>query len=235
MNRLVPAPRKSRSFPLNWMANFFPRWANWIPLKLLLILAVVSTVLTLGIWYYFTPKYTKIGYMPDQPMTYSHAIHVEQLGLDCRYCHSFVEVAGASNVPSTQTCMACHAQIKAQSPKLAALRASWEAGTPVQWVRIHKAPDYVYFNHAVHVNRGVSCFSCHGQINDMPTVFQAEPLSMAWCLECHRAPEKFLRPPSEIYNLNWHPASARDQLDMGTKFKREWNVNPPVTCGGCHR
>jgi hypothetical protein len=102
-------------------------------------------------------------------------------------------------------------------------------------VRIHKAPDYVYFNHAVHVNRGISCYSCHGQINEMPVVYQAEPLSMAWCLECHREPEKFLRPPSEIYNLNWRPASAQEQLAMGAQYKKEWNVNPPVTCGGCHR
>ena len=217
------------------MANFFPRWANWIPLKLLLIVMVLGAVVTGGIWYYFTPKYTNVGYMPNQPAPFSHAIHVEQLGMDCRYCHSHVEVAGHSNVPSTQTCMSCHSQIKAQSPKLAAVRASWETGTPVQWVRIHKAPDYVYFNHAVNVNRGISCYSCHGQINEMPVVYQAEPLSMAWCLECHREPEKFLRPPSEIYNLNWRPASAQEQLAMGAQYKKEWNVNPPVTCGGCHR
>ncbi len=217
------------------MSNFFPRWANWVPLKLLLIAAVLTTVLTLGVWYYFTPKYTRVGYMPDQPAPFSHALHAEQLGMDCRYCHSFVEVSGHSNIPDTQTCMACHSQIKSTSPKLAAVKASWESGLPIQWVRIHKAPDYVYFNHAAHVNRGVSCFSCHGQINDMATVWQAEPQSMAWCLECHRAPEKFLRPQSEVFNLNWHAASPAAQLAMGTQFKKEWNINPPLTCGGCHR
>lgn len=217
------------------MANFFPRWSNWIPLKLVLMVLVIGAVLTAGIWYYFTPKYTRVGYMPDQPIPYSHAIHVEQLGMDCRYCHSYVEVAGTSNVPSTQTCMACHSQIKADSPRLAALRESWANGTPVQWIRVHHVPDYAYFNHAVHVNRGVSCYSCHGQVNDMPVVYQAEPQSMSWCLDCHREPEKFLRPPSEIFNLNWRPASATAQIDMGTQFKKEWNITPPVNCGGCHR
>ena len=139
------------------MANFFPKWANWLPFKLLVIAFVLGAVVTGGIWYYFTPKYTNVGYMPEQPAPFSHAIHAEQLGMDCRYCHSHVEVAAHSNVPDTQTCMACHSQIKATSPKLAAVRASWETGTPVEWVRIHKAPDYVYFNHAVHVNRGISC------------------------------------------------------------------------------
>ena len=217
------------------MANFFPRWANRVPLKILVILLVLATLVTAGLWYYFTPKYTRVGYEPDQPVPFSHAVHVEQLGMDCRYCHSYVEVAGHSNVPSTQTCMACHSQIKATSPKIAVVKASWEAGTPVPWVRIHKAPDYAYFNHAVHVNRGVSCYSCHGQVNNMAVVRQAEPQSMSWCLDCHRAPENFLRPPSEVFNLNWRPASNTEQLAMGAQFKKEWNVNPPVTCGGCHR
>ena len=217
------------------MANFFPRWANRVPLKILVILLVLATLVTAGLWYYFTPKYTRVGYEPDQPVPFSHAVHVEQLGMDCRYCHSYVEVAGHSNVPSTQTCMACHSQIKATSPKIAVVKASWEAGTPVPWVRIHKAPDYAYFNHAVHVNRGVSCYSCHGQVNNMAVVRQAEPQSMSWCLDCHRAPENFLRPSSEVFNLNWRPASNAEQLAMGAQFKKEWNVNPPVTCGGCHR
>ena len=221
------------------MANFFPKWTNDLPWKVAVILLVTGASVVAGITYYFTPKYTRVEYAPTQPVPFSHALHVEQLGMDCRYCHTFVEVASHSNIPSTQTCMGCHNQIKANSPRLAAVRAAWNNGKgdgpPVNWVRIHKAPDYVYFNHAVHVNRGVSCYSCHGAINQMEVVYHHEPQSMAWCLECHRQPEKFLRPPDQIYNMNWKPASMDAQLAMGRQFKQEWDVNPPVTCGGCHR
>ena len=219
------------------MSNFFPRWANWLPLQLLVCGLVIGGPITLGIWYYFTPKYTRVGYQPDQPVPFSHALHVKQLGMDCRYCHSFVEVAGHSNLPATQTCINCHGQgkILPNSPRLAAVRDSWETGQPIPWVQIHRLPDYAYFNHAVHVNRGVSCYSCHGAVNEMSVVYEAESLSMKWCLDCHRAPENFLRPPSEIFNMNWHPASPEAQHELGTKFKEEWKVNPPVNCGGCHR
>ncbi len=217
------------------MANFFPKWTNWIPLKLVIIVGVLGAAVSGGVWYYFTPKFTRVGYMPTQPVPFSHTIHVEQLGMDCRYCHSFVEVASHSNVPSTQTCMACHTQISATSPKLETVRESWKTGRPVNWVRIDKLPDYSYFNHAVHVNRGVSCYSCHDEINAMTAVWQDQPQSMSWCLDCHRAPENFLRPPAEIFNMNWVPAAGENQRDIGMKFKDAWEVNPPVTCGGCHR
>ncbi len=220
------------------MANFFPKWTNWLPLKLLICVGAVVSFLVAGIWYYFTPKYTRVGYEPNQPVPFSHVIHVEQLGMDCRYCHSFVEVASHSNVPTTQTCITCHGEGRVQhnNPKLTAIVDSWETGRPMHWNRIHEVPDYAYFNHAVHVNRGVSCYSCHGNVTEMDVVYQHEPQSMSWCLECHRAPENHLRPPEEIYNMNWKPvAGGETQLEIGTKFKEEWAVNPPVTCGGCHR
>ncbi|MBE2203278.1 MAG: cytochrome c3 family protein [Chthoniobacterales bacterium] len=217
------------------MANFFPKWTNWTPLKVVICLGVLGTAVSGGMWYYFTPKYTRVGYMPTQPVPYSHAIHVEQLGMDCRYCHSYVEVASHSNVPTTQTCMACHTQIRANSPKLEAVRESWKTGQPVNWVRIHKVPDYTYFNHAAHVNRGVSCFSCHGSINEMTTVFQDQPQSMSWCLDCHRAPENHLRPPKEVYNMKWKPPEGETQRQIGSALKAAWEVEPPLTCGGCHR
>ena len=219
------------------MANFFPKWSNWLPLKLVIILGAIVTAVVAGIWYYFTPKFTRVGYEPDQPVPFSHAIHVDQLGMDCRYCHSFVEVASHSNVPTTQTCVTCHGEGKVQStnPKLTAVVNSWKSGEPINWVRVHQLPDYAYFNHAVHVNRGVSCYSCHGDVSEMSIVYQHEPQSMAWCLECHRAPENFLRPPNEVFNMKWKPESAAAQREMGLKFKHEWDVNPPVTCGGCHR
>jgi len=217
------------------MANFFPKWADRIPLKVVICAGVVGAAVSGGVWYYFTPKYTRVGYMPTQPVAYSHAVHVGQLGLDCRYCHSFVEIASHANIPTTQACMACHTQIRATSPRLEALRESWRTGRPVNWVRVHRLPDYVYFNHAAHVNRGVGCFSCHGPVNEMTAVWQDKPQSMSWCLDCHRAPENFLRPPGEVFNMNWKLAAGEGQRETGAAFQKAWQVKPPLTCGGCHR
>ena len=217
------------------MANIFPRWSNLLPIKLAICATVVGAALTAGMWYYFTPKYTRVGYMPVQPVPFSHKIHVGQLGLDCRYCHSFVEVAAHSNIPNTQTCMNCHSQVQKENPKLQPVRDSWNSGKPIDWVQIHKTPDYVYFNHSVHVNRGVSCYSCHGPVNDMEVVYHKEPLSMAWCLECHRNPENHLRPPQEVFNLKWVPPVGTTQRQIGLELKEKWNVNPPENCAGCHR
>ena len=144
------------------MANFFPRWTNTLPLKLSICLGITGAVVVAGVGVYFTPKYTRVGYQPSQPIPFSHKIHAGQLGLDCRYCHSFVEEGGHSNVPSSSTCWNCHQHIKKGSPKLAplykAIDPAYEGpdkGEPIEWVRVHKLPDYVYFNHATHVNRGV--------------------------------------------------------------------------------
>jgi hypothetical protein len=224
------------------MANIFPRGINWLPVKLTIISTVVTVVLTAGVWYYFTPKYTRVGYQPVQPVPFPHNVHVDQLGMDCRYCHSFVEVAAHSNVPTTQVCMNCHSQVQKDNPKLQPIMDSWRSGKPVEWVQIHKTPDYVYFNHSVHVNRGVSCVECHGKINEMEVVYHAKPHSMKWCLECHREPELHLRPVDEVTNLNWQPQpkegeSIEDaQLRVGTEIKDREHVNPPdKNCFGCHR
>jgi formate-dependent nitrite reductase cytochrome c552 subunit len=221
------------------MANFFPKWTNQLPWKLAICVLVLGAAITGGITYYFTPKYTRVGYQPTQPVPFPHDIHVEQLGMDCRHCHSFVEVASHSNVPTVENCMSCHQQIVAQSPKLDAVRAAWNSGKadgpPVNWLKIHVVPEFAYFNHAVHVNRGVSCYSCHGPVNEMKVVYQHESQSMKWCLDCHRAPENYLRPPDEVFNMNWKAGSANEQREIGMRFKDQWDVNPPVTCGGCHR
>lgn len=206
-----------------------------LPLKLLCCGGLLAVVVVTGVWYYFTPKYVRVGYMPTQPIPFSHALHVEQLGMDCRYCHSFVDVAGHSNIPTAQTCMSCHSQVAPESRKLEPLRASYESGDPIEWVRVHRAPDYVFFNHAVHVNRGVSCQSCHGDVNQMEVVWHAEPQSMSWCLDCHRAPENHLRPLDEIYNFNWEPPEGKTQREIGLQLKEEWKVQPGVTCAACHR
>lgn len=224
------------------MANIFPRSSNLLPLKIVFCLLVLGGAVTSGFAYYFTNKYTNVGYQPVQPVPFSHKIHAGQLGLDCRYCHSFVEVAAHSNVPTTQVCMNCHGQVQKDNPKLQAVRESWQTGKPIQWVQIHKTPDYVYFNHAAHVNRGVSCVSCHGRIDEMEVVYHAQPLSMDFCLNCHRNPENALRPLDKITNLGWTPeknqgeSAEAAQKRLGEELKKNWHINPPdKNCAGCHR
>jgi len=217
------------------VANLFPKWVNLLTVKVGVAFVITVALLVVGIWYYFTPKYTRVGYTPVQPIPFNHSLHASQLGIDCRYCHDDVEKSSFANLPTTQTCMNCHNQIKKDSAQLAPLRESWETGKPVEWVQVHELGDFVFFDHSVHVNRGVSCLSCHGQVNEMKVVRDVKPLSMAWCLECHKAPEHYLRPLEEVTNLDWKPEEGKTQLEIGRKLKKEWDVNPPVNCAGCHR
>lgn len=217
------------------MANIFPKWSNKAPFQILLVTFVLGVTAVAGVTYYFTPKYTRVGYAPKQPVAYSHYLHAEQLGIDCRYCHTYVDQSGHANVPDAATCMNCHSYVKADSPLLAPVRQSYATGTPVEWVRLHQVPDYVYFNHAVHVNRGISCVDCHGDIHKMEVVYHAKPLSMAWCLDCHREPENFIRPLEQVYNLNWTPENAAKHAEWAREAVVNWNVNPPQSCSGCHR
>ncbi|MBC2595048.1 cytochrome c3 family protein [Ruficoccus amylovorans] len=217
------------------MANIYPKWTNTAPLKIAACALLVLGTVVLGVTYYATPKWTEVGHQPIQPVAFSHNLHVSQIGLDCRYCHTYVDRSEHSNVPGANTCMNCHNQVLANDDRLAPVRESFDTGQPVPWVRVHDTPDYVYFNHSVHVNRGVSCVECHGQVNEMEIVEQRQPLSMAFCLDCHRNPENFLRPPDEVYNLNWKPENTTAQLEMGEKFVHDWKVQPPESCSGCHR
>lgn len=216
------------------MGNIFPRWTNSLPWKFAIFFVLVAGLLALAVAYYFTPKYTRVGYRPIQPVTFSHDLHVKQLGLDCRYCHSFVEVAAHADIPTTQTCMTCHTQVQKDSSALAPLRDSWQMGAAIPWVRVDQLPDYVYFNHAAHVNRGVGCADCHGSVNEMNVVFQQQPQSMSWCLNCHRHPEDYLRLPNDVFKMC--PATRSDtQRKTGSLLKAKWNVAPPLSCEGCHR
>ena len=217
------------------MSDIFPKWTNRLPLKVVAGGLLMATSAVAGIWYYFTPAYTRVGYQPVQPVNFSHNIHVEQLGLDCRYCHNGVEKSWYSNIPAATTCLNCHNQVLKDDPRLALVRESAASGAPIPWVQIHKAPDFVFFNHSVHVNRGVSCVHCHGQINQMDEVYHAKPLTMTMCLECHRQPEAFLRPPAEVFNLNWRAESPSRQLADGNRFVKEWNVQRLENCSACHR
>jgi hypothetical protein len=188
-----------------------------------------------GLYYYGPQDYTNVGYAPLQPVAFSHAQHAGQLGLSCLYCHTGVQESSVARIPSTQTCMNCHQAIKTDSPKLALVKASWETGKPVPWVRVHKTPDFVFFNHAAHVTRGVGCVSCHGPVNEMPVVVHNQSLSMGWCLDCHRHPEDKLRPVNEVTNFAWRPSEGRSQRDLGLFLKDAYKVQAPEQCVGCHR
>jgi len=188
-----------------------------------------------GLYYYGPPEYTRVGYRPVQPVAFSHAQHVGQLGMSCLFCHTNVEESPHANIPPTQTCINCHQHIKPDSPKLAVVQASWKSGNPISWVRVHKTPDFVYFNHAVHVRRGIGCESCHGKINEMPVVVHDQPLSMRWCLDCHRHPEDHLRPVQDATKMGWNPPEGRSQHGFGLYLKDVSKIRAPEQCGGCHR
>ena len=216
------------------MSDIFPKWTNKLPLQIILGAALVGTVGTLGVTYYFTPKYTRAGYQPIQPVNFPHSVHADQLGIDCRYCHNGVEKSWYSNIPTSGTCMNCHNQVLATDPRLALVRESAATGKPIEWVQIHKTPDYVYFNHSVHVNRGISCVHCHGQVNKMDEVRHEKPFSMSFCLDCHRDPAAKIRPQEEVFNLNWTPPPNFAQ-QHGTKMVRDMKVESLQNCSACHR
>lgn len=215
----------------------FPPWTNKI--RVLLGIGGVGGLVyaVTFITYGFSPKTTDVGYMPAQPVPYSHALHAGKLGMDCRYCHTTVENAAFAAIPPTETCLNCHAKlIKASSPKLLPVRQSLATNTPVPWVKVNDLPDYVYFNHSAHVTRGVGCVSCHGRVDKMEEVYQAEPLSMGFCLDCHREPEKHLRPVAQVTNMAWSAGDDEQaQLAMGQKLKEVNHINPPTDCSTCHR
>lgn len=179
---------------------------------------------------------TAEGVAREQPVQFSHAHHVGGIGIDCRYCHTSVEDAAFANVPPTKTCMNCHSQIWAQSPYLEPVRASFRTGESLRWVRVNDLPDYVYFNHSIHVSKGVGCATCHGAVDRMPLMFQHASLQMEWCLDCHRAPEKYLRPREAVFDMNWKPQG--DQLELGRWLMKEYRIRDTWTltsCSTCHR
>ena len=217
------------------MSKIFPKSANALPLQIVIFLFVLGGVAAAGITYYATPAYLRVGYQPVQPVPFDHSLHAGQLGMDCRYCHASVEKSATSSVPAAQTCMNCHSIIKNASPLLEVVRQSYATGEPVPWVKIHQNPDYVYFNHSVHVNRGVSCVECHGKVNEMTVVQQAKPHSMSWCLDCHRDPAARIREPGEVYNLDSLSLAEQGKRAQAEGYIHDWKVNPPTSCSGCHR
>lgn len=212
----------------------FPKWINLLrpTIAVLAILAPVYGVVLVG--FGASPRTTDVGYQPVQPVEYSHAMHVGQLGMDCRYCHNTVETSAVAAIPPTQTCMNCHVAIKPDSAKLIKVREAYATGMPIEWLRVHDLPDYAYFDHSAHVTRGVGCVSCHGRIDTMDVVSQDQPLSMGWCLDCHRDPAPNLRPVEAVTVMDWVPPDG-DQLAAGKRVMEELQINPPTDCTACHR
>jgi hypothetical protein len=192
----------------------------------------------------------------QQPVQFSHKHHAGDDGIDCRYCHTSVETSNTAGIPPTKTCMNCHSQIYADSPYLEIVRTSFKENKPLEWTRVHDLPDYVYFNHSIHVNKGVGCASCHGRVDQMPIVYQAASLQMEWCLACHRQPERYLRPKDKITDMGWNieadPADgvtedatnrlaenlAPKRKELGLKLKHDYRIRNErvlTSCSTCHR
>ena len=169
----------------------------------------------------------------EQPVPFSHEHHVGGLGIDCRYCHTTVENSSFANIPPTKTCMNCHSQIWSTVPMLEPVRESFRIDKSIRWIRVHDLPDYVYFNHSIHVAKGVGCTTCHGQVNKMPLMWQESSLQMTWCLECHRHPERFVRPRSEVFSVTYTPPA--NQLALGRKLVKEYSIQSLTSCSTCHR
>jgi hypothetical protein len=221
------------------MAQVFDRSSNALARFSLVLTGVI--VIALGVTLNSlqrSPWVTRQGQRPDQPVPFSHKHHVEGLGLQCQYCHTSVEQSSYAGIPPTKTCMNCHAQIWTNANLLEPVRQSWATGASIQWIRVHDLPDYVYFNHEIHVNKGIGCASCHGRVDEMPLMYEENTLQMEWCLNCHRNPAVNLRPTSEIYNMAWAGPSTSKPVwcsssDKGgeTSQNVSCTVNDPANSG----
>ncbi len=216
------------------MSSLFSRKTDAL-LKLVLGVLGVGAVATLGglMLYWRTPYGTSQNEQIVQPVMFDHRHHVQDDLIDCRYCHASVDKAPSAGIPATEVCLSCHAQVWNKSPLLDQVRASWFTGQPIRWTRVHKLPDFVYFNHAIHVNKGIGCVECHGRVDQMAAIEQVQPLTMGFCLDCHRNPQPRLRPLAEITNLAWQPSG--DRAALGAELAKQLDVRPKVNCTVCHR
>ena len=217
------------------MAQIFPRFSN--PLSKFSIIAAVSALGLVGalLWlFYRSPYFTETRVVREQPVPFSHKHHAGGVGIDCRYCHTSVEKSAFAGIPAVATCMNCHSQVWKNSPMLAPVREAYKTGRPIAWTRVHQLPDYVYFNHSIHVSKGIGCSTCHGPVQKMPLMRAQNRLYMQWCLQCHRAPEKFVRPKEEVFNMNWK-VSAQEQAALGPKLVKEYQLKKMTSCSVCHR
>ena len=235
------------------MSRIFPKWMNLLPTIGAIGGLLAATSLVGGMWYYATPKFFKVGYMPRQPGGgFNHQIHAGKLGIDCRYCHTKIEKSAEANIPNVATCYGCHADQRlalqaiseGHKTKTDFIREAYKADASIEWRRVHKLPDYVRnFPHHIHLNAGVSCYTCHGQIMGMPVVYEAQPLSMSWCLDCHRDPAPYLVPKDKVTQLQWVETHLKERAAAmggaggdveGKTLLEKLRGSPPQNCGACH-
>jgi len=218
------------------MAQVFPRSTNVIS-RVSIFGAVFFALGLLAVVYtiFRSPYVTRVAVVRDQPVPFSHQHHVQGLGIDCRYCHTSVETSGFAGIPPTETCMSCHSQIWSESPMLEPVRASMRTNEPIRWNRVHELPDYAYFNHAIHVQKGIGCSSCHGRVDLMPLTWKDQPLTMEWCLGCHREPEAQIRPREEVFNMSWTPPANQLAMGKDALVKNHIPVDRLTHCYTCHR
>jgi hypothetical protein len=206
-----------------------------LQLKLGALAVLVLVVVLLLAWRASIAQHPTIGTPADQVVPFSHKHHVGDVGLDCRYCHTPVEQSAFAGLPPTHTCMTCHSQLFTQQPMLAPVVQSFRSGLPLQWNRVHDLPDFVYFNHSIHIAKGVGCVTCHGPVDRMPLTWRTASLEMQWCLECHRAPEKYLRPVEHVFDTDWQP--SENQLALGKHLVSAYHIHKATLtdCSTCHR
>ncbi len=199
------------------------------------IVIAVVVLSTVAVLMYRSSYYTTAHEPREQTVPFSHRHHVSGLGIDCRYCHTSVEQSSFAGIPPTSTCMTCHSQVWSGSPMLAPVRESYRTNTPLKWTRVNDLPDFVFFNHSIHISKGIGCQTCHGQVDEMPLTWRQESLYMGWCLDCHRAPEKNIRPRSEVFNMKYK--APDNQTEVGLKLVKEYSVNTKqlTDCSICHR
>jgi len=218
------------------MAQLFRRRANTLArAAVVAIVLLPAAAMTIGEIVARSPYYTGKGLAPEQPVPFSHQHHVSDLGIDCRYCHTAVEVSSSAGIPPTETCMSCHSQIWTEQEMLAPVRQSLKTNQPLVWQRVNRLPEFVYFNHSIHIDRGVPCSHCHGPVDEMPLTYQAVDLHMDWCLECHRDPARFIRPREEVFNLDYLPPPDADALGRQLVVDYDIHVEQLTDCYICHR
>jgi hypothetical protein len=216
------------------MPQIFKRSANSLARA-----SIIGTVLVLGGLLSLVMAIGRSSYVTraqefiEQPIQFSHLHHAGDDGIDCRYCHTSVETSAFAGIPPTKTCMNCHSQIWSTAPILEPVRASFREDRPLRWIRVHDLPDFVYFNHSIHVKKGMGCETCHGRVDEMPLMLQENSLQMEWCLSCHRAPEQFVRPRSEVFTMGYSPPVP--QSELGPQLVKEYGIQSLTSCSVCHR
>jgi len=216
------------------MPQIFRRSANTLSkVSIFGLLSLVGGLILLAIVIARSGYVTRQEIFVEQPLQFSHMHHVTDDGIDCRYCHTSVETSSFAGIPPTKTCMNCHSVLFANAAFLEPVRASFRDNKPLHWVRVHDLPDFVYFNHSIHIKKGVGCETCHGRIDQMPLTYQENSLLMEWCINCHKNPQDYVRPRSEVTTMGYRPAKA--QSELGPELVKEYGINPPLNCSTCHR